>query len=537
MEIFSDGSSPANLPPAGTPERQTDSSGHYRFALYDFMRRRLAATSGDEQKRLVDQFGKTLNTEIGRYRPVPAARRFHQSQKRIRFLIGGNRSSKSTALAQEIVWFALRLHPWRFNDVHVPNEGWFATTTWDKVGDTLWPNIRRLLRGWDYRVAWHNKGREIPERVTVRVGRNTRDKSSLIVFKAYEQGRESFQATAMRYIAFDEQFPRDIFVEAMTRIGADTPLDFMASLTPIESQPWLESRLTRECRPSDAVFECPLDDNRISRGGFIEDEKIDALIEEWPPEVRETRRLGKWGSYVGSIFQTFSREVHVVDEAKERRLFFPNGRIPAQAEIFGGIDWGGANPFCFLWGAKIPSLDNDWYVFDEYYWSFLERGGRRLQEHANEIKARSKQWGRECQQVWADHDPTDANEFMAYGISSLPADKGDDSVRMSIDCLRGLFNPRKHLSNSDWPNGRPTLHIAARCVNLLRELPMYRYAEATTNQDAKDKPVAKDDHAISALRYMLYSSRNHSTPAQVALWNMDLGPENRRAKFNGPWYD
>jgi len=519
---------PPGLPFLPNPDRQIDETGHYLPAFQEQFE--WDVENAQDEKRLGwlgETYRKVLGWSGGGYRPVPAARQFHKSPKRIRWLCGGNRSSKSFSLAMEVFWFATGWHPWRLGDIRAPNEGWYATTTWDKVGDTLWPNLRRLLQGMDCRIVWHNKGRDIPERVSIKLNAA---RWSHIIFKAYEQGRESFQATAMRYIAFDEQFPRDVFIEAMTRIGADAPLDFMAALTPIESQPWLEARLTGEPRESDAVFECPLDDNRISRGGFIADEKIDALIEEWPPEVRETRRLGKWGSYVGSIFQTFSRDIHVVDEAKEARLFFPNGRIPARAEVFGGIDWGGANPFAFLWGVKIPHLDNDWYIFDEYYWNFLERGGRRLQQHADEIKARCKRWGRECQQVWADHDPTDANEFMGYGVPSLPADKGDDSLRMSIECVQGMFNPRPHLSNADWPGGRPKLHIAARCVNTLREIPLYRYPDST-NLNAKEKPIDKDNHAISALRYMLYSSRNRITPAQAAAWDFEI-PGNQRLRVD-----
>ena len=127
-----------------------------------------------------------------------------------------------------------------------------------------------------------------------------------------------------------------------------------------------------------------------------------------------------------------------------------------------------------------------------------------MKEHADAILDRTRNtWGRELFRVWADHDPTDANEFAGYGIFSMPADK--KLIRPTIECVQGLLNPRKHLANERWPGGRPRLHISARCVNLLREIPMYHYPDATKNLNAKENPVDKDNHAVSALRYLVYS--------------------------------
>lgn len=303
---------------------------------------------------------------------------------------------------------------------------------------------------------------------------------------------------------------------------------FSAGMTPIESQPWLEDKLNgAELPPGYAVFEFPLDDNRISAGGFIDDERIDALIAEWPPEVRETRRLGKWGSYLGSIFQTFARDVHVVSEQKERELFLKgakaDGKLPYPMRAIGTIDWGGSNPFVFLWAVKIPWLDDDWYVFDELYWDFKVRGQRRLDQFADDIKQRTTQWATVLDHSWADHDPTNAAMFASYGIPSYPANK---DVLLGIETVQGRLNPRPHLVDAYFPKGRPRVHIAARCKNLLRELPGYKWAEGTEKRDARNEPQKKDDHAVDAFRYLLHSEsmfdgRSRSKP-------VDLGRNNRR---------
>lgn len=463
------------------------------------------------------------------YRPLPQAVRFHKSQARWRFLLGGNRSSKSFSLAMETLWASTGLHPWR--KYETPNQGFYATTTWDKVGDTLWgPTLERLLHGLNHQVVWHNKQRNIPEMVFVQPKDKTARKFwSKIIFKAYEQGRESFQAVGLRWIHNDEQYPQVIAVEENSRIGADYALDIASAFTPIDPQPWLESKLSGDIPAGWDVFELPLDDNRVSRGGFIADDLIDAMIEQWPPEVRETRRNGKWGSYLGTIYTTFSREIHVVNEEKEKQLFWLGGDKPRpDFPSTGAIDWGGANPFVFLFACRIPHLDNEWYIYDEYYYNPRERGSCRLEQHATEIKRRQEFWGASFERIWADWDPTDAYELAQHGVESQPADK---DVRGGIEWVQTLLNPRPNVGPAEhWPKGRPRLHIATRCRKLLEELPSYKWAQSPSpdKRDARDEPVKLHDHAPDAARYLLFSERPYEDGGQVPIGSLG---ENFRNTF------
>lgn len=473
---------------------RTTNPPHYPLAIEDAMVADLAVLGEPTAYATrVLKWHRRLQTPEGQYRPLPQARRFHQSQSRFRWCIGGNRSSKSHALCHELYWHATGTHPFQ------PTTGgcqvWYATPTFELVGSIIWPKLKILI-GSNCQISWYNKAEEIPRSVTI----PTKDGPSKITFKAFEQGRDVYQGTEIAFIGFDEQCPQDIFVEAISRIGANNRLKFGAALTPIDPQPWLEELVTTKRPEGWDVFEFPLDDNRISAGGFIDDALIDAMIEMWPPEVRATRRNGKWGSFLGSIYQTFSREVHVVDEEKERRLFFKNGAIPEWTEVVGGIDWGGSNPFVYLWVAVMVHLDSDLYVFDEYYWNPKERGGRRLEQHADEIKARSLRWGVQPVRVYADHDPTDALEFFHLGIPSIPADKRDRKA--GIEVMQSLFNPRAHLANADWPMGRPRIHIAARCENTIREHAGYKWKPGTDRQDAPDEPLKLNDHTCDDLRYI-----------------------------------
>jgi phage terminase large subunit-like protein len=500
-----------------------DETGRYRLAIADQLAY-VARLPDDGRRRCLERFAAYLQTPAGQYRPLPVARRFHRSDARFRWCLGGNRSSKSRSVAQEVYWFATGTHPYR--RVNVPNVGWYCTLTWELVGSILWPVLKELLSPWPIEVAWHNRADGVPKAVKGKIpsaasgdGFANPAGYSQIIFKAYEQGADVFQGAARRWIANDEQFPQDVFVEQVSRIGADDDLDFFAAMTPIKSQPWLEERLAgagdENSRSGNwAVFNYPLDDNRTSRGGFIPDERIDAMIAEWPAEVVATRRNGTWGSYVGAIFQSFNRSTHVVDEAKERELL-RGTTIPVNLPSYGGIDWGGANAFVFLWATKLTHLDDTWYIYDEYFWDHRAKGIRRLADHAAEIKARTAQWRATLRRTWADHDPTDANELLGMGVPSQPATK---DVRPGIETMQTLLKVRPETN-------RPRLMIARRCVNLIREMSTYRWTEGTERRDARDEPVKKDDHAVDAARYVLHSERHIGNVPMM----LDLGAENARA--------
>ena len=134
----------------------------------------------------------------------------------------------------------------------------------------------------------------------------------MIEFRAYEQGRKAFEGRAIDAFYGDEQCKDDsegIWQEIQARL-MDRGGFSAQSMTPILHQAWLEERI-RSLPDTDAVFYADLNDNRKSRGGYVADAEIDALIAQWPEEIRETRMKGYFAAFLGAVFKTFSRDVHV----------------------------------------------------------------------------------------------------------------------------------------------------------------------------------------------------------------------------------
>jgi len=414
------------------------------------------------------QIASRIGYRFGRYKPLPAARTFHESPAKFRWYFGGNRSGKSEAhIGWDVAAQAMDRHFVR----KMPDNAviWACTQTWPMVGKILWKDKLQsfLPVSSIVQVNWHNKRESIPKEIRLNNG-------NVIEFKAYEQGRESFQGRSVDYIGCDEQMPHDIFVECQARL-MDRRGSFGLSATPIEPQPWLEERL--DALPeTDMVVFANLEDNRMSRNGYIPDAEIDSMILQWPEETRATRIEGKFASFSGQVYTGWDRNDHVV------KPFV----IPDTWRKYRGIDLGFANPFVCLWVAR--NEDEQWYVYQEHY-----RNQRLMRDHAATIKAYSN--GDSYIDTWSDHDRQERAELDACGIETVPAKK---NVNAGIEAVQRALMKRG--------NGKRGLYVFSDCVNTIREFGSYRYPDGTNKRDPKDEPQKVNDHAMDALRYVIYSS-------------------------------
>jgi len=242
------------------------------------------------------------------YRPLPAAEIYHASPKRYRWFFGGNRSGKSEASTGfDLCSYALDLHPTR--RLRKGATMWAVAPTWDMVGAIVWKEkVKSYLPANQIKgLAWHNKARDIPAVLHLANG-------ATIEFKAFEQGRVAFQGRDIAGIYADEQCAHDseaIWQEMQMRL-LDSDGFLAWSCTPLIAQPWLEARAA-DPGPDDEVVYADLNDNRLSRGGYIADDRIASLIAEWPEEVQETRIRGHFAAFMGTVYKTFRRDVHVRD--------------------------------------------------------------------------------------------------------------------------------------------------------------------------------------------------------------------------------
>ena len=418
---------------------------------------------------LTDADIEMIGRKILLYEPLPAARGFHQSLAKNRWMFGGNRSGKSESnIGYDLTTFALGVHPHR----KTPESAviWGVADAWPLVGKLLWQEkIRDYMPKCQIKdIVWHNKQEEIPRELQL-VNGNT------IEFKAGQQGRKAFEGRAVDAIYQDEQIKSDseaIYTEMQARL-MDKQGFFAGSMTPIQPQPWLEERI-EDLPRSDEIFYSNLNDNRKSRGGYIRDAEIDLMIAQWPTEVQETRIKGHFAAFLGAVYKTFNRRVHVCDPFK----------IPKDWPRYRVIDWGFNNPFACLWLAR--DKDKHWYVYNEHY-----EAQQTLAHHADRIKRIS---GKERYRVtWADHDAQDRHEFKELGIRTVAAKK---DVHLGIEAVQAALKIQG--------DKKPRLQILRHCKHTIKEMGGYKWAEGNDTRDAKDEPLQLNDHTCDCVRYAIY---------------------------------
>ena len=423
---------------------------------------------------LLDKQIDAAGGKILQYRPLPAPYEFHWSLAKNRWIMGGNRSGKSeSCIGYDLCSFALGLHPVRDLPYYEPPDHpiiWAAADTWSLVGKLLWQEKIRdyMPAGEIQEIVWRNRQEEIPTEIRLRNG-------VVIEFKAYDQRRNSFQGRQIDAFYGDEQCKNDsygIFTEVQARL-LDRHGFTAQSMTPLRPQPWLEERVTSP-PPTDEFFYANLEDNRKSRGGHIDDDEIDMMISQWPEEVQETRIKGHFAAFLGAVYKTFNRQVHVCEP-------FP---IPNDWTKYRVIDWGFNNAFACLWMAR--DKDEHWYVYNEHY-----APQQTLAYHSECIKQIS---GTDSYRVtWADHDAQDRHEFRSLGIPTSPAKK---DVKLGIEAVQAALKVQG--------DGRPRLQIFNTCRNTIKEMGGYKWAEGNENKDAKDEPLQLNDHTCDCVRYGIY---------------------------------
>jgi len=416
----------------------------------------------------IEQIQKT-GKAIALYKPLGLEQKaFHKSLASFKWLFGGNQSSKTYTNMMDLALLLQDYHPvhYRPNGVH-----WACIESWEQVRDVLWEDyLKKFLPSATIANVDYGQQR-IPKRVFFKNGHR-------LEFKAFNQGRELFQARAVDSIHCDEQCHHDFMgiLEEMQARLLKLQGYLSWGMTPIKPQPELEERI-EDLPDTDEVFKSNLNDNRISCGGYIPDKRIDDMVAQWPEETQATRIAGEFASFFGAVFKTYSRAKHVIKPF----------RIPREWRRYRAFDFGFTNPFVCLWLAKDP--DDNWYIYREYY-----QAQTGIHEHIRNVKLFSK--GEHFVENIADpENAEDRAEMRKAGIKTRAARK---------DVARGIELVQSKLKVKD--NGKPSLFIFKSCRYTCREIPGYHYPKGTNIKNPKDIPVQKADHTIDALRYGLYTT-------------------------------
>ena len=401
--------------------------------------------------------------------------------KATRCFMAGNRIGKTEgAGGYELTLHLTGRYPdwWEGTWFDRPIKAWVAGDTSKTVREIL---QEKLLGSWgkfgtgmiprEDIVRWTSKAGVAEAVDTLWVKHYTEgveDGESGLVFKSYDQKRESFQGTEQDVIWLDEESDEAIRGECMLRlmttngllIETFTPLK---GITPIVMQYLPNGEVTDECVVSD--------DKALIMAGWqdvphLGEPEKKRMLAETPPHLRDARSKGIPSLGAGAIYPVPESEIKVTDFA-----------IPAHWVRLYALDVGW-NRTAAVWGAH--DRDNDViYLVGEHY-----RGQAEPVIHATAIKAKGS-W------IPGVIDPASRGRSQADGQTLHKAYK-DLGLTLGLannGVESGIYEVWQRLST-----GR--LKVFASLTNWFQEYRIYRRNE-------RGQIVKENDHLMDTTRYLV----------------------------------
>lgn len=446
----------------------------------------------------------------------------------VAFLVGGNGAGTTSAALFKVARFLMETPPPRKDTPF-----WIIGNDLLQVCETVW---KEKLWGNQFlprdeldmaRAKWKDSKQGHALTVPLKPWEGQPGRNWSLEFKSCKQGRDQFQGRSIGGFLFVEQFPWEILQEAIARCREySIHGSMMAEFTPID--PLLSMRL-QEMQENGHPPASP-DPSRVylpkgwkvyrantacaMEAGHVREEWFHQFFGSMDPAEREVRLTGAWPSFEGQIYPTFNPFVHGIslDDVYCNDGLFPSGVNHRRA-----IDWGfsAEHAFVCLWGYWYPDT-HSWVIYDEYY-STDQR--KTVVEHLWSIADRHE-WIDGSPYFGATYaDPSRQDHIrIASRLNEYPGPEGKTYRRISIQnaansVYEGIDHIRSQLTMHPI-DGKPRLLICREtCPNLWRQMQTYRWVKGSESglnpRAGAREPLKKDDDAVDALRYLVFTDAKH----------------------------
>ncbi len=413
---------------------------------------------------------------------------FHRCPKRNRWVFGGNRSGKTECGAVECVYMARGIHPYRENKSGVC--GWVVSLSAQVQRDVAQKKILRYLRkDWIEEIVMISGRKDRPEDGVIDFIRvkSVLGGSSVIGFKSCDQGREKFQGTSLDFVWFDEEPPKDIYLECRMRV-LDKKGDIFGTMTPLKGFTFVYHDIFLNPKKDPEIW---YEFMEWADNPYLDKAEIAAIEGGLDEASLQTRRYGRFASAEGLVYPEFDENIHVIEPFA----------IPKEWQDNISIDPGLNNPLSAHWYAV--DFDDNVYVVYEHF-----AAGRDVDYHASEIQriCNLLGWKRDKQgRVHALIDSA-AKQRTLSGVKSVCELFYERNIlvnpKVDKDLFSGIARVKSYLKQG---NGLPNLYIFSNCTELIKELKGYYWGGG-------DAPKKVDDHALDEMRYYLMSKPKKQPP-------------------------
>ena len=456
------------------------------------------------------------------YDPYPFQLRFHETSKDAsqRVLCAGNRVGKTKSGASETCFHLTGLYPpwWKFRKYKDPIVAWVGGVSTETCRDIAQAELlgrpgdpEALGTGAIPRSCIIETQRKpgVPNAVAMAIIRHVSGGNSYVYFKAFNQWNEPWMGSAVDVVWLDEEPPREIYTQGVTRTLASKQggMCFM-TYTPESGMSETTSQFFTDLRPGQSLSHGSWDDASESITttqkkvpGHLTEAAMEQLLQALPPHEREMRKYGRPTIGSGLVFPI-----------PEEKLLCEPFVIPEHFERIAGIDFGYDHPTAVCWCALDPDEDII-YVYDVY-----RRAKMSPEQHSIAISTRGNwpiAWPHDGNRLDSMGNPSLRDQYVGHGLNLLPSHftnppavgekKGGNSIEAGImDMLQRMEQDRFKVFSTlgDW----------------FEEFRLYHRKAGT---DGKVKIVPIKDDLMSATRYAVMSVR-FAVPEGDSPWKGDL---------------
>lgn len=222
---------------------------------------------------------------------------------------------------------------------------------------------------------------------------------------------------------------------------------------------------------------------------FLDKSYIRQMEESYDEDWIRRFLKGKWGAFEGQIYKEFNPDRHVGDYQNPPDIKY----------YIAGVDYGSRNPGCIV--TIGIAKKGKAYIIEEWY------GPDTSVNMAKRLESLNKKYN--YKKIYI--DPSQLDLITQCQSLHLPAEGAENKVDPGITKIKSLLS-------------KDLLLVDKRCKNVIAQFQSYRYERDKMNKNHTEKPLKKDDHAMDAVRYGLYSLKIWKSPVSIrwghtSLWN------------------
>ena len=444
---------------------------------------------------------RARQNNLSTYKPYAKQKEFHLSgaSYRERLFSAGNQLGKTLSGAFEVAYHLTGKYPvwWEGRRFDKPVSFLAGSVTYELTRD----GVQRLLVGPPMSKDDWGTG-AIPAKDIVSTTRRSNVSGaidsvsvrhvsggvSVLYFKAYDQGREKWQAATVDGVWFDEEPPLDVYIEGITRTNVGGGM-IMVTFTPLLGMSEVVARFLLE--ESSERKQTTMTIYDVDH--FTDDER-QKIIDSYPPHEREARTKGIPSLGSGRIFPVTEEDITIT----------PIPIADHWVQI-GGMDFGWDHPFagaCLAWDR-----DNDIIYVTKTY----------KQREATPIihSAALRDWGDWLPWSWPhdglQHDKGSgeqlAEQYRKNGLNLIYERATFEDGSNGVEA--GISDMLQRMQKGQWK-------VFSTCQDWLEEFRLYHRKNG--------KIVKERDDVISASRYALMMLRYaESKPVNEKLDDRDFG--------------